>query len=124
MSEILFKEECYEIIGHCFDVHNFLGKGFAEVVYKDALEIELEKAGIMYMREKQFKVNYKGITLPHYFKLDFLVFDSIVVEIKGVSTIREEFIAQAMNYLKVTQKRLALVINFGEDKLSYKRIIL
>jgi len=124
MSEILFKEECYEIIGFCFEVHNFLGKGFAEVVYKDALEIELEKSGIIYVREKQFKVNYKGITLPHSFKLDFLVFDNIVVEIKGVSTIREEFIAQAMNYLKVTQKRLALVINFGEEKLSYKRIIL
>jgi len=76
------------------------------------------------MREKEFKVNYKGITLPHRFKLDFLVCDNIVVEIKGVSTIKEEFIAQAMNYLKVTQKRLALVINFGEEKLSYKRIIL
>ena len=124
MSEILFKNECFEIIGHCFEVHNCLGKGFAEIVYKDALEIELDKAGIKYLREKQFKVNYKGITLPHYFKLDFLVFDSIVVEIKGVSNIREEFIAQAINYLKVTQNRLALIVNFGEQKLTYKRIVL
>ena len=124
MSEILFKKECFEIIGYCFEVHNCLGKGFAEIVYKDALEIELDKAGIKYLREKQFKVNYKGITLPHYFKLDFLVFDSIVVEIKGVSNIREEFIAQAINYLKVTQNRLALIVNFGEQKLTYKRIVL
>ncbi|MCF8340798.1 MAG: GxxExxY protein [Chitinophagaceae bacterium] len=123
MSELLFKEECYEIIGHCFEVHNNLGKGFAEIVYKDALEIELDRAGINYSREKQYNVNYKGIILSHCFKLDFLIFENIVVEIKGVSNIREEFIAQAINYLKISQNRLALIVNFGEEKLTYKRII-
>ena len=73
MSEIVFKDESYKIIGICFDVHNNLGAGFLEIVYKDALEYEFRKADIPYQREKCYDVNYKGIILPHKFYADFIV---------------------------------------------------
>ncbi len=106
------------------EVHNNLGAGFLEIVYKDALEYEFRKAGIFYEREKMYDINYKGIILPHKFYADFVVFDKIILEVKGVSVISEEFIAQAINYLKVSGNKLALIVNFGELKLNYKRIVL
>lgn len=74
MGSILYKEESYRIIGICLDVHNNLGAGFLEIVYKDALEYEFRNADIHYEREKLYEVNYKGIILPHKFYADFVVF--------------------------------------------------
>ena len=65
MPEIIFKEESYKIIGICMEVHNQLGMGFKEAVYKDALEFEFKAHGIHYLREKKFKIEYKGTILPH-----------------------------------------------------------
>ena len=124
MSDIIYKEESYEIIGECMEVHNNLGAGFLEIVYKDALELEFKRAGIPYEREKKYEVNYKGIILPHKFYADFVVFDKIILEVKGVSGIAEEFVAQAINYLKVSENKLALIVNFGELRLNSKRIVL
>ncbi len=124
MTELLYKEETYRIIGKCMEVHNNLGAGFLEIVYKDALEYEFRKADIPFEREKMYEVNYKGIILPHKFYADFVVFDKIILEIKGIKAIAEEHIAQGINYLKVSGNRLALLVNFGELKLNYKRLIL
>ncbi len=124
MSRLIYKEESYTIIGKCFEVHNNLGPGFLEIVYKDALEYEFRKAGIAYEREKEYIVNYKGIILPHKFYADFVVFDKIILEIKAVSGISDEFVARAINYLKVSNDNLALIVNFGELKLNSKRIVL
>jgi len=124
MDKIIYKEESYQIIGKCMEVHNNLGAGFLEIVYKDALEYEFRKAGIAYEREKQYEVNYKGIILPHKFYADFVIYDKIILEVKAISSISDEFIAQAINYLKVSANQLALIVNFGELKLSYKRIVL
>lgn len=124
MDKIIYKEESYQIIGKCIEVHNNLGAGFLEIVYKDALEYEFRKAGIAYEREKQYEVNYKGIILPHKFYADFVIYDKIILEVKAISSISDEFIAQAINYLKVSSNQLALIVNFGELKLNYKRIVL
>ncbi|OQY96880.1 MAG: NADH:ubiquinone oxidoreductase [Sphingobacteriales bacterium UTBCD1] len=118
------KDETYQIIGTCMEVHNQLGAGFLEIVYKDALEYEFRNAGILFEREKEYTVNYKGIILPHKFYADFVVFDKVILEVKGVKTIADEHVAQAINYLKVSDNRIALIVNFGELKLSYKRLIL
>jgi len=123
MNNIIYKEESYQIIGKCMEVHNHLGAGFLEIVYKDALEYEFRKANIPFEREREYLVNYKGIILPHKFYADFVVFDKIILEIKGVSSLKEEFIAQCINYLKVSGCKLALLVNFGELKLNYKRIV-
>lgn len=124
MTEIIYKEESYQIIGKCMEVHNNLGPGFLEIVYKDALEYEFKNAGIPYEREKEYIVQYKDIVLPHKFYADFVVYDKIILEVKGVNAIADEFIAQSINYLKVSGNKLALLVNFGELKLNYKRLVL
>jgi GxxExxY protein len=123
MSDLILKEESYKIIGICMEVHNNLGHGFLEIVYKDALEYEFKKAGILYEREKQYAVQYKDIILPHKFYADFVVFDQIILEVKGVSALTDEFTAQCINYLKVSGNKLALLVNFGELRLKSKRIV-
>lgn len=123
MAELFYKEESYRIIGICMEVHNELGAGFLEIVYKDALEYEFQKAGIPYEREKEYIVRYKDVTLRHHFFADFVVFDKIILEVKGVSTITEDFTARCINYLKISGNQLALLVNFGEIKLNYKRIV-
>ena len=124
INNIIYKEESYLIIGKCFEVHNNLGTGFLEIVYKDAMEYEFKKADIPYGREKEYIVNYKRLILPHKFYADFVVFDKIILEVKAVSVIADEFIAQAINYLKVSGNKLSIIVNFGELKLNHKRIVL
>lgn len=72
MEKLVYRNESYQIIGICMEVHRVLGPGFFEAVYKDALEIEFERTGIAYQRERIFDVRYKGIVLPHRFKADLL----------------------------------------------------
>ena len=124
MKELLYKEESYKIVGICFEVHNNLGAGFLEIVYKDALEYEFKRAGIPFQREVEYEVKYKDIILPHKFCADFVVFNKIILEIKAVNGIADEHIAQSINYLKVSSNKLALLVNFGELKLQYKRLVL
>lgn len=106
------------------EVHNQLGAGFLEIVYKDALEYEIRKENIRFEREKKFEVNYKGIVLPHNFYADFVVFNEIILEVKSTSNLCDADIAQCLNYLKVSQCKLAILVNFGEKSLVYKRIVL
>lgn len=121
---VIYKEESYQIIGICMEIHNYLGHGFSEIVYKDALEIEFRKAGIFYEREKEYEVVYKEIVLPHKFYADFVINEKIILEIKGKNQIAETDLAQAINYFKVSDNKLAIIVNFGESKLNYKRIVL
>lgn len=123
-SEFLYKEETYKIIGICMDVHNQLGKGFNEVVYGDALEIEFIDNQINYSRETKFDINYKGNILPHKYKADFIINDKIVLEIKAIECLTSSHIKQTLNYLAVSKLKIGLLINFGEESLKYKRIIL
>jgi GxxExxY protein len=123
MSELIYKEESYQIIGLCMEVHNQLGHGFAEIVYKDALEYEFNLNKVKYQREKEYSVNYKGKILEHQFYADFVVFDKIILEIKCVKSLVDEHESQAINYLKVSNNRLALLVNFSRGKLEHKRII-
>ena len=124
MPDLIYKKESYKIIGLCIDVYNELGKGFLEVVYKDALEIEFQKNEIPYEREKEYLINYKGVVLSHNFYADFVVYDKIILEVKASKEIIDKYLKQTLNYLAVSKIKLALVINFGEDSLKYKRIAL
>lgn len=122
MENFPFKIETYKILGLCMEVHNNLGHGFLEIVYKDALEIEFKRNQIPFEREKEYPVNYKGIQLPHRFFADFIVYEKIILEVKGVNGIHDEHVAQSINYLKVSKNQVALIVNFGEPKLRFKRI--
>jgi len=123
-KKLLFKEEAYEIIGCCMEVHNELGKGFSEIVYSDALEIEFQKQGIEYKRERKYKITYKGIVLSHYYIADFIIDNKIILEIKAIEKLANNHIKQTLNYLAASKLRLGLLVNFGEDSLNYKRVIL
>ena len=123
--ELLYKEEVYTIIGHCIEVWKNLGYGFSEIVYKDAMEIEFCDCRTPYLRETELPVLYKGICLRHKFKVDFLLFGKIIVEVKcGDDIFLERSIAQILNYLKASGCRVGLLINFGKSKMSFKRLIL
>ncbi len=121
---LIYKDESYKIIGLCMEVHRNLGKGFLEIVYKDALEYELKKAGIPYEREKEYSVNYKEVVLPHTFFSDFVISGKIILEAKGIKNLKDEHLAQTLNYLKVSKNKLGLLVNFGELSLNYKRVVL
>lgn len=123
MDEILYKDESYKIIGICMEVHNQLGPGFLEVVYKDALEYEFKARGISYEREKNYKIAYKDVVLKHDYYADFVVFDKIILEVKAVAAISDEFIAKGINYCRASGCLLTLIVNFGEISLNSKRII-
>lgn len=106
------------------EVHRILGKGFLEIVYKDALEYEFDVRGIPYEREKKYEVPYKEIILPHKFQADFVVFDDIILEVKAQKGIVDEHYKWVINYLAVSKCQLGLIVNFGEDSLVTKRLIL
>ncbi len=122
-NELLFKDECYRIIGLCMKIHSILGQGFKEIIYKEALEIELRRENIPYEREKSFKVLYDGLILKRRFDADFMVFDSIVLEIKAASFIHYDNFRQTLNYLKASQIKLGILINFGAPRLEFRRIL-
>ena len=122
-EKIIFKEESYKIIGICMDIHTTLGNGFLEAVYSEVLEKEFVKNNIPYQREVKLDLFFNGEKLDKKYKADFICFDNIILEIKAVSFIHENFTKQTLNYLKATDKKLGLLINFGEKSLKYKRII-
>ena len=123
MAELLFKEESFKIIGICMEIQKTLGMGLKEINYKDAMEIEFIDNNISYEREKRFSVNYKERVLRNPYAADFIVYDSIILEIKSAIAIIENHTYQALSYLSVSQKKLGMVINFGEKSLTWKRIV-
>jgi GxxExxY protein len=122
--ELLYKDETYKILGICMNIHKTLGMGLKEINYKDAMEIDFIEAKIKFDREKKFIVKYKEKTLRNPYYADFVVFDSIVIEVKSIATLIDVHKAQALSYLAVSRMRVALIINFGERSLAWKRIIL
>jgi len=124
MANLIFKEEAFRIIGICMNIHKTLGMGLKEINYKDAMEIEFMEGRIPYEREKKFTVRYKEYVLRNPYVSDYVVFDSIILEIKSAASIAENHMAQALSYLAVSGLKLALVINFGERSLAWKRVVL
>lgn len=123
MEDYLFANETYKIIGILFEVHKILGKGFSEIVYKDALEFEFKENNIPFEREKEYSVNYKNTILNHQFYADFVLYESIILEVKTVDCFNNSHFNQCLNYLKVSDNELALLVNFNSTSLEYKRII-
>ena len=122
---IVYKDESYKIIGAAFKVYNTLGPGFLEAVYQEALEIEFQRQGIPYEREKELKISYDGIELKQTYKSDFVCFGKIIVELKAVSSLDEVHRSQVYNYLHATGYKLGLLLNFGSaTELERDRIVL
>ena len=122
---IIYKEESYKIVGTAFKVYNTLGPGFLEAVYQEALEIELQRQGIPYEREKELKIVYDGVELKQTYKADFVCFGKIIVELKAVSELDDAHRAQVYNYLHATGLKMGLLLNFGNaEELEKQRIVM
>ena len=124
MNSILYKDESYSIIGCCIEVYNILGRGFLEVVYKDALEFEFRTNNIPYTREKVFEIEYKGRILPRKYQADFILYDKIILEVKHYKILSNDNLTQTLNYLKVSGLKLGILANFGESSFNSKRVII
>jgi GxxExxY protein len=124
MTELLFKDEAYAIMGACFEVYNEKGCGFLEGVYQECLEIEFGLRRIPFVSLPELQLTYKGQRLRKSYQPDFTCFENIIVEIKAVKEIADEHRDQVHNYLKATGYRLGLLVNFGAaGKLDSERIV-
>jgi len=123
MAEIILKEESYNIIGACMRVHATLGSGFLEAVYQEALEKELTKSNLPYSRQYKLALYYDGEKLKKYYVADFLLYNSIILEIKAIDYLSPKINDQLRNYLKATNSRLGLLVNFGKSSLEYRRLL-
>jgi len=125
MDNFPLKNETYEIIGVCMEVQRTLGCGFSEVIYKDGMKTEFIDNKFFYQREDELSIMYKGKKLKHKFFADFTCHGQVIVEVKSCDKgITEDYIAQILNYLRVSGNSVGLIVNFGKRKLEYKRLIL
>ena len=122
-TEIIYKDECYKIVGACFEVYREKGCGFLEQVYQECMEIELRLQGIPYVAKKPLALEYKQCPLRSTFEPDFICHDKIVLELKAAAETADEHRAQVQNYLKATGFKLGLLVNFGHyPKAQVERI--
>ena len=117
-----YSELTSQIIGCAMTVHNTLGSGFQEVIYQRALEIELSFAGLYFKREFEMPILYRDVNIGTR-RVDFLVDDKISVELKAVSQLDDNHLAQGLNYLEAYNLEVGLLINFGERSLRFKRLL-
>jgi len=125
MAELIYKEECYRIIGACMEVYREKGCGFTEPVYQECLEMELDLQGIPFLPQHGIPLTYKRRALQKRFVADVFCDGKIIVELKAVSRVTDEHRAQLLNYLHATKCRLGLLVNFGHyPKLEWERIVI
>jgi GxxExxY protein len=108
------------ILESCFEVSNELGIGFVESVYQNALLISLRQKGLKAKKEVVLKVKFRNVTVGE-FKVDILVEDKVIIELKAVNTLVSEHKAQTINYLKASGIEVGLLVNFGNPKIEYRR---
>jgi GxxExxY protein len=116
-------DQSYAIIGAAMAVHTALGPGFHEVIYHQALTLEFGHRHIPARGEVRLPVYYNGRRLGASYRIDFLCFDSIVVELKALASVGRPEAAQLLNYLKVSGSYLGLLLNFGARRLEYRRVV-
>jgi len=123
-ADLIYAEEVYCIIGAAMDVHKNLGCGFLEAVYEEALIMEFGLRNIPFEQQKQLCIFYKGERLKKYYVADLICYYKIIVELKALSSLTSEHEAQVLNYLKTTNFKVGILLNFGTRSLQYKRLVL
>ncbi len=114
-------EITYKINGCAMKVHNTLGNGFQEVIYQRCLALELENAGLGFVRECELTIYYEGVEVGTR-RADFIVENDVVVEIKALIRLEDVHLAQAKNYVVAYDKKVGLLINFGATSLEFKKV--
>jgi GxxExxY protein len=125
MAELILKDEVYATVGAAMEVYYTLGIGFLEPVYQAALAVEFNGRGVPYVREPHIEIAYKGVSLNKTYRPDFVCFGEVIVELKTQLRLTGVEEAQIINYLKITRKRVGLLMNFGAlPKLEWKRYVI
>ena len=109
----------YQIRGAIFDVYNELGPGLLESVYEEAMVFELNKRGLSIQRQLEVPILYKGEELSTNLRLDLLVENAVIVELKSVSELQDVHYKHLLTYLKLTKKKLGILVNFNTDDIQY-----
>jgi GxxExxY protein len=122
MGGLIYEDLTFQIRKSLFTVYNTLGPGFREETYKHALLVDFKKENISFEREKKYSIIYRGQQVDEY-RVDLLVFDKIIVELKSVAELHPRFEAQLLSYLKVTGLKLGLLVNFGSNELIIRRLV-
>ena len=120
-KEKIEDELTYKIIGCAMRVHSFLGNGFQEVIYQRALAIEMKKKDLFFVRELEMPIYYNGEEIGGR-RVDFLVEDEVLVELKALTVMEDVHLAQGLNYLTAYKLNKGLLINFGAKSLEVKRL--
>ena len=121
----MLEKEGYDVMGAAFEVYNTLGCGFLEEVYQQAMEIELEGRRIPFQPQQELKLRYKERLIKKTYLADLVAFSVIIIELKAVSCLTPEHMAQLMNYLKASHLSVGYLINFGSPhRLEWRRIAL
>ncbi len=121
-QEYKYSDITGKVIGAAMQVHKVLGNGFQEVIYQRALAIELKKNGLSFQRELEMPIFYDGLDIGTR-RVDFLVEDKVMVELKAIIRLEDVHLAQGINYLEAYKLEIGLLINFGAKSLEFKRLI-
>jgi GxxExxY protein len=123
MTDLIYRDEVYAIVGAAMEVHSVLGPGFLEAVYQEALEIEFEARKLPFVAQQELRIAYKGRFLKKTYVADFYAFEDIIVEIKALERLTSNEVAQLLNYLNATGAKVGVLINFGSiGRLEWKRM--
>ena len=118
----LYKDRMYRIIGAAMSLYNELGSGYSEPIYQECLSVICSEKDIPWEREKTLKMYFHGVELEKTYKADFVCYDDIIVELKAVSELLSEHRAQLFNYMRITNIKFGILINFGEkDRLHSEK---
>jgi GxxExxY protein len=124
VSDLIFQDECYAILGACFEVYKNKGCGFHEPVYQECLGIDFEYCHVPAIPQPGLSLEYRGRVLAQQYFPDFVCFGKVIVELKSVVAITDDHRAQVLNYLKAGSFKLGLLVNFGHyPRLEYERIV-
>ena len=122
-SELLFKDEVYQIVGCAMEVLNELGHGLYEKPYENGLVVEFGLRKIPFAQQPHYNIVYKQVTVGEYVP-DLIAFGAVVVDAKVIETITDHERGQMVNYLKITGHRVGVILNFRRAKLEWERIVL
>ena len=111
----LYKDRMYQIIGAAMALYNEIGSGYSEPIYQECLSVICTEKDIPWEREKPLRMTFHGVELEKLYKADFVCYDDIIVELKAVSELLSEHRAQLFNYMRITNIKFGLLINFGES---------
>ncbi|MFH1931669.1 MAG: GxxExxY protein [Pseudomonadota bacterium] len=123
MTELIYKDEVYEIIGAAMEVHKELGNGFLEAVYQEGFLIELKERQMPFESQKQLAIYYKGKRLDKEYYADVVCYGKIIVELKALDRLTSKEESQILNYLKASGLKVGVLINFGAASLEWKRFV-